>query len=51
MAMFSLFPTIQMDLARMRLLNAVLHCHSIVSDGWLVPAEVVGRAKTNGVEL
>jgi len=51
MAMFSLFPTIQMDLARMRLLNADLHCHSTVSDGWLDPEDVVRRAKANGVEL
>lgn len=33
------------------LLNADLHCHSTVSDGWLTPAEVVRRAVANGVEL
>ncbi|NMF97143.1 PHP domain-containing protein [Aromatoleum toluolicum] len=33
------------------LLNADLHCHSTVSDGWLTPAEVVRRAAANGVEL
>lgn len=32
-------------------LNADLHCHSTVSDGWLTPAEVVRRAATNGVTL
>lgn len=32
-------------------LNADLHCHSTVSDGWLTPAEVVRRAAANGVEL
>lgn len=33
------------------MLNADLHCHSTVSDGLLVPAEVVRRAHGNGVEL
>jgi predicted metal-dependent phosphoesterase TrpH len=33
------------------LLNADLHCHSIVSDGTLTPEELALRAKTNGVEL
>lgn len=28
-----------------------LHCHSIYSDGTLTPAELVARAKKNGVEL
>lgn len=32
-------------------LNADLHCHSTVSDGLLSPAELVRRAKANGVEL
>lgn len=35
----------------MKPLNADLHCHSTVSDGLLVPAEVVRRAHGNGVEL
>lgn len=35
----------------MKALNADLHCHSAVSDGLLRPAEVVLRAKNNGVEL
>ena len=35
----------------MKPLNADLHCHSTVSDGLLTPAEVVRRAKGNGVEL
>jgi len=33
------------------LLNADLHCHSIVSDGTLSPADVAARAKGKGVEL
>ena len=32
-------------------MNADLHCHSTVSDGWLAPAEVVRRAAANGVTL
>lgn len=32
-------------------INADLHCHSTVSDGLLAPADVVRRAKQNGVEL
>jgi predicted metal-dependent phosphoesterase TrpH len=32
-------------------MNADLHCHSTVSDGWLTPGEVVRRAKVNGVDL
>ncbi len=32
-------------------LNADLHCHSVVSDGTLTPAELAARAKANGVEL
>ena len=35
----------------LRRLNADLHCHSCVSDGVLAPAELVRRAKANGVEL
>jgi predicted metal-dependent phosphoesterase TrpH len=33
------------------LLNADLHCHSVVSDGTLPPESLAQRAKTNGVEL
>ncbi len=33
------------------ILNADLHCHSIVSDGTLTPEELAQRAKANGVEL
>ncbi|MEY4882535.1 MAG: hypothetical protein RIS34_389 [Pseudomonadota bacterium] len=33
------------------ILNADLHCHSVVSDGTLTPEELAARAKTNGVEL
>lgn len=40
-----------MKLAELHALNADLHCHSTVSDGWLEPADVVARAKANGVEL
>lgn len=32
-------------------INADLHCHSNVSDGWLAPGDVVRRAATNGVGL
>ncbi|MGL1832899.1 3',5'-nucleoside bisphosphate phosphatase [Rhodocyclaceae bacterium SMB388] len=32
-------------------MNADLHCHSTVSDGWLSPGEVVARAAANGVTL
>ena len=35
----------------MNLLNADLHCHSVVSDGTLQPEELAVRARTNGVEL
>jgi hypothetical protein len=35
----------------MKPLNADLHCHSTVSDGLLSPADVMRRAKSNGVEL
>ncbi|MEO7549506.1 MAG: PHP domain-containing protein, partial [Ramlibacter sp.] len=35
----------------MSILNADLHCHSIVSDGTLTPEELAARAAGNGVEL
>lgn len=35
----------------MSILNADLHCHSIVSDGTLTPEELAVRAAANGVEL
>ncbi len=35
----------------MNLLNADLHCHSVVSDGTLEPEALAQRAKANGVEL
>ncbi len=35
----------------MNLLNADLHCHSVVSDGTLEPEALAARAKANGVEL
>jgi predicted metal-dependent phosphoesterase TrpH len=40
-----------MKLAELHALNADLQCNSTVSDGWLEPADVVARAKANGVEL
>ncbi len=33
------------------ILNADLHCHSVVSDGTLTPEELAKRAAANGVEL
>ena len=33
------------------LLNADLHCHSVVSDGTLTPEDLAARARANGVEL
>jgi len=33
------------------ILNADLHCHSVVSDGTLTPEEPAARAAANGVEL
>jgi predicted metal-dependent phosphoesterase TrpH len=33
------------------ILNADLHCHSVVSDGTLTPETLATRAKANGVEL
>ncbi|MGE4240586.1 3',5'-nucleoside bisphosphate phosphatase [Ramlibacter sp.] len=35
----------------MSILNADLHCHSVVSDGTLVPEDLAARAAANGVEL
>ncbi len=35
----------------MNLLNADLHCHSVVSDGTLQPEDLATRAKANGVAL
>ena len=33
------------------ILNADLHCHSVISDGTLTPEALAERAKSNGVEL
>ena len=33
------------------ILNADLHCHSVVSDGTLTPEELAARASANGVDL
>jgi predicted metal-dependent phosphoesterase TrpH len=33
------------------ILNADLHCHSVISDGTLTPEELASRARKNGVEL
>ncbi len=35
----------------MSILNADLHCHSVISDGTLTPEELAVRAQKNGVEL
>ena len=35
----------------MTILNADLHCHSVVSDGTLTPEALAARAHANGVEL
>ncbi|MBI5275940.1 MAG: PHP domain-containing protein [Burkholderiales bacterium] len=35
----------------MTILNADLHCHSVVSDGTLTPEALAARAAANGVEL
>ena len=35
----------------MPILNADLHCHSVVSDGTLTPEDLAARAAANGVEL
>ena len=39
------------NLTRSNLINADLHCHSVVSDGTLTPEAVAQRAAKNGVEL
>ena len=33
------------------ILNADLHCHSVISDGTLTPEVLAARAHANGVEL
>src|SRR5690606_46553 len=33
------------------ILNADLHCHSVVSDGTLTPEQLAARARANGVDL
>ncbi|WP_396433322.1 3',5'-nucleoside bisphosphate phosphatase [Limnohabitans sp.] len=33
------------------MLNADLHCHSVISDGTLTPEDLAKRAKANGVEI
>ncbi len=33
------------------ILNADLHCHSVISDGTLTPEDLAGRARRGGVEL
>ena len=33
------------------ILNADLHCHSVISDGTLTPEALAARAHANGVEL
>ena len=38
-------------ITRVSILNADLHCHSVVSDGTLTPEELAARAAANGVEL
>lgn len=40
-----------MQTSATKAMNADLHCHSTVSDGWLAPAEVVCRALANGVTM
>ena len=35
----------------MNILNADLHCHSVISDGTLTPEALAARAHANGVEL
>ena len=35
----------------MSILNADLHCHSVVSDGTMTPEALADRAAANGVEL
>jgi 3',5'-nucleoside bisphosphate phosphatase len=43
--------TAQQPVAATYILNADLHCHSVVSDGTLTPEVLAERAKANGVEL
>lgn len=43
--------TAQPPSATTSILNADLHCHSVVSDGTLTPEVLAARAKANGVEL
>jgi predicted metal-dependent phosphoesterase TrpH len=43
--------TAQQPVAATSILNADLHCHSVVSDGTLTPEVLAERAKANGVEL
>ena len=43
--------TSQQPVAANAILNADLHCHSVVSDGTLTPEILAERAKANGVEL
>ncbi len=38
-------------MAEPRLINADLHCHSVVSDGTLSPGDLVDRAHRNGVQI
>ena len=41
----------QAPVVPLSILNADLHCHSVVSDGTLTPEVLAARAKANGVEL
>jgi hypothetical protein len=41
----------QTGVSATQILNADLHCHSIVSDGTLTPEQLAQRASNNGVEL
>ena len=43
--------TAQLPIAAASILNADLHCHSVVSDGTLTPEVLAERAMANGVEL
>ena len=43
--------TAQQPVAATSILNADLHCHSVVSDGTLTPEVLAERARANGVEL
>ena len=44
-------PAYNESVSRTAILNADLHCHSVVSDGTLTPEALAQRAKANGVEL